>query len=147
MIKLHSKGISSDYTEYGGVSTDCKTVGKFITQASAIFGGHLIIKVDGCRYDLFDNPKMRATDDTPIDEVTYACIPGRMTFIVRTRPQPKTVRKSGFVNIYRTLKREYVPIGKVYGEKDECKQDATRNEIILNADFVSIARIEWEEER
>lgn len=33
MIKLDSGNISSDYTHYGNVTTDCKNVGEFMTNA------------------------------------------------------------------------------------------------------------------
>lgn len=138
MIKLNSKGTASDYTEYGSVTTDCKTVGKFMTEAAAIYGGNLTIKVDGCRYILFDNPKIRVTDDTPIDDVTYACKPDSYTFIVKTKPKPKTVRKSGFVAVYNDRGR-WMTNRFVF----DSKEAATRNWNGIQEPIV--AKIEWEE--
>lgn len=145
MIKLHSKCTAPDYTEHGSVTTDCRTVGEFMTEAAAIFGGNLTIKVDGCRYDLFDNPKMRVTDNTPVNEVTYASAPGSMVFAVKTAPKPKPVKKSGWVNLYKTELGNYCIIGKVYGKKKACYEDPSRKEMIVNAEFVTEAKIEWEE--
>ena len=145
MIKLHSNGIASDYTEHGSVTTDCKTVGEFMTQAAAIYGGgELTIKVDGCRYDLSGNPKMRVTDYTPIDEVIYASVPGRMTFIVKTKPKPKTVRKLGWVNLYKVKGVKPIPVGFVYKTKEECDADSSR---IANVrEFLAAAKVEWDQE-
>lgn len=47
MIKLHSAGLAPDCTEHGSVSTGCRTVGDFMTEAAAVYGGKLTIKVDG----------------------------------------------------------------------------------------------------
>lgn len=143
MIKLHSKGTAPDYTEHGSVSTDCKTVGQFMTEAAAIFGGNLTVKVDGCSYEFFDNPKLRVADDTPIDEVTYASTPGSMAFNVKTKAEPKTVKKSGWVNIFQYSNIKPFPAGFVYDDKKSCETD----EAYLNcyALFVAVARIEWEE--
>lgn len=141
MIKLHSSGIAPYYTEYGRVTTDCNTVGQFMTEAAAIYGGELTIKVDGCRYELSNNPKIMVTDDTPIDEITYASIPGRMTFIVKTKPKPKTVRKSGWVNIWRsemdgmTYCGENIFENKTFAER--IGKDCDNN--------IATVKIEWEE--
>lgn len=140
MIKLHSKGTDPDYTENGSVTTDCRTVGEFMTQAAAIYGGNLTIKVDGCRYDLFDNPKLRVADSTPIDEVTYAGAPGSMVFAVKTRPEPRTVKKSGLVNIYRAADdRSKRIVGTIYNTKSEA------NMLPKSAARIAVAKIEWEE--
>lgn len=139
MIKLNSKGTAPDYTEHGSVTTDCRTVGEFMTEAAAIYGGNLTIKVDGCRYDLFDNPKLRVSDGTPLDFVTYASTPGSMVFNVTTKPKPKTVRKSGLVNIFRLCGKMIV--NGLYDSKEEAKK-----EVGISDEFhVATVRVEWEE--
>lgn len=143
MIKLHSSGIASDYTEHGSVTTDCKTVGQFMTEAAAIFSGNLTIKVDGCRYDLSDNTKIRVADDTPIDEITYACVPGSTTFIVSTRPIPKTVRKSGWVAVIDSENRRQ---REVFGDIYDTLEAAKYHNNGCGYKVVGFARIEWEEE-
>lgn len=139
MIKLNSKGTASDYTEHGSVSTDCMTVGEFMTQSAAIYGGNLTIKVDGCRYVLYDNPKLRVSDDTPIDEVTYASTPDSITFIVKTKPKPKTVKKSGWVVVYKD-RGTWMTNPFVFESKDA----AIRNWYGFQEPIA--AKIEWEEE-
>lgn len=140
MIKLHSKGTAPDYTEHGSVTTDCRTVGEFMTEAAAIYGGNLTIKVDGCRYDLFDNPKLRVADDTQLEYVTYASAPGSMVFCIKTKPEPNTVKKSGWVNIYRAADdRAKRIVGTIYDTKSEA------NMLPKSASRIAVARIEWEE--
>lgn len=122
------------------VETDCKTVGEFMTEAAAIYGGGFTINVDGFRYEFFDNPKIRVTDDTPIDDVLYSCAPGSVTFIVKTKPKPKTVKKSGWVNIYRAADDKTKRIvGSIYDTKAEA------NKLPKSAARVAVAKIEWEE--
>lgn len=143
MIKLHSKGTAPDYTEHGSVSTDCKTVGEFMTEAAAIYGGNLTIKVDGCRYDLFDNPKLRVADSTPIDEVTYASAPDSMVFNVKTKPEPKTVNKSGWVNLYRGGILQGINCGyRVFASKQEARDTF---DMTADCEKFAVAKIEWEE--
>jgi hypothetical protein len=64
---------------------------------------------------------------------------------VTAKPKLKTVMKSGWVNLYRTVLGNYCIIGKVYGMENECYTDPTRKEPIINAEFVTTAKIEWEE--
>ncbi|MBO7541931.1 MAG: hypothetical protein J6T33_09760 [Bacteroidales bacterium] len=155
MIKLNSKGTAPDYTEYGSVSTDCVTVGQFMTEAAATYGGGLTIKVDGDRYEFSDNPKIRVTDHTPIEEIAYTSVPRRVTFIVTTRPKPKTVKKSGWVNIYRasfdnyktktnTDNRRLAP--QVYNSKEAAEQ-AVRllSDPVERQMFIATVRVDWEE--
>lgn len=140
MIKLHSQGIAPDYTEHGSVSTDCVTVGQFMTEATATYGGILTIEVDGDRYEFSDKPKIKVTDNTPVGEITYACAPGSITFIVKTKPKPKTVRKSGWVNIYRAIDdRSKRIVGTIYDTKAEA------NKLPKSAERIAVAKIEWEE--
>lgn len=143
MIKLHSIGTAPDYTEHGSVSTDCKTVGEFMNQAASKFGGNLTIKVDGCRYDLFDSPKLRVADGTLIGEVTYTSIPGGMTFIIKTKPRPKTVKKSGFVNLYRGGILFGINCGyRVFSSEQEARDIF---DMTAECDKFAVAKIEWEE--
>lgn len=140
MIKLNSKGTAPDYAEHGSVSTDCKTVGKFMTEAAAIFGGNVTVIVDGCRYEFYDNPKIRVADDTPVGEITYTSVPGGITFIVKTKPKHKTVKRSGWINIYdydgaRTTSR------RIFETESGAKF------ALSNAGYQKVAtvRVEWEE--
>ena len=131
------------------VETDCKTVGEFMTEAAAIFGGNITIIVDGCRYEFYDNPKIRVTDDTPLECVAVeradSMLSGVTVLRVTTKPKPKTVKKSMWGNLYKTGLGNYCIIGKMYGKENECYTDPTRKEVIVNADFVTTAKIEWEE--
>ena len=127
------------------IETDCKTVGDFMAEAAAIFGGNVTIIVDGCRYEFHDNPKIRVTDETPLGSVAVeradSLLPGVTVLRVTTAPKPKTVRKSGWVNIYRdgnddnkrTVGTHIFP--SVYA--------ATAPLSLLNC--VATVRIEWEE--
>ena len=126
------------------VETDCKTVGEFMTEAAAMFY-YCVINVDGCRYEFKDSPKVRVTDNTPIGSVT---MDGNGDIFITTKPQPKPkiVKKSGWVNLYRTELGNYCIIGKVYGMENDCYTDPARKEMIINAEFVTTAKIEWEEE-
>lgn len=143
MIKLNSQGTDPDYTEHGSVSTDCVTVGQFMTEAAATYGGGLTIEVDSDRYEFSDKPKIRVTDETPVGEITYACAPGSITFIVKTKPKPKTVKRSGWVNLYQVRGVKPIPVGFVYTTKEECDADASR--IVHKGEFLAAAKVEWEE--
>ena len=141
MIKLDKENFK--------IETDCKTVGEFMTEAAAIFGGNITIIVDGCRYEFYDNPKIRVTDDTPLECVAVeradSMLSGVTVLRVTTKPKPKTVKKSMWGNLYKTGLGNYCIIGKMYGKENECYTDPTRKEVIVNADFVTTAKIEWEE--
>ena len=124
-----------------------------MTEAASVFGGgELTIKVDGCRYDLSGNPKMRVTDYTPIDEVIYASAPGSTTFIVKTKP--KTVWTSGWVNVYRASFDNYKttpdnrrPSPQVYNSKEAAEQAVRLLSYPAERQmFIATAKIEWEEE-
>ena len=143
MIKLNSKGTAPDYTEHGSVTTDCRTVGEFMTEAAAIYGGNLTIKVDGCRYDLFENPKLRVDDSTQLDHVTYASAPGSMVFNIKTKPKPKAVLKSGFVNLYRGGILQGINCGyRVFASEHEARDIF---DMTADCEKFAVAKIEWEE--
>lgn len=128
------------------IETDCKTVGEFMTEAAAFGCGILSIKVDGCLYEFYDNPKIMVTDDTPIGSVFVDRIgaggvgPDVVRITVLTKPKPKTVRHSGWVNIYRAADDKSRRIaGTIYDTKAEA------NELPNSAARIAVARIEWEE--
>lgn len=139
MIKLHSQGTAPDYTEHGSVSTDCKTVGQFMTEAAAIYGGGLMIEVESDRYEFQGNPKIRVTDNTPVGEITYTSVPGGITFIVKIKPKPKTVKQSGWINIFRISGKRI--INGLY----ESKVEAEKAVGIYDEFHVATVRVEWEE--
>lgn len=126
------------------IETDCKTVGEFMTQAAAIFGGNVTVIVDGCRYEFHDSPKIMVTDDTPLGSVALeradSLLSGVTVLRVTTAPKPKTVRKSGWVNIYRaTDDRSKRIVGTIYDTKEEA------NKLPKSAARIAVAKIEWEE--
>lgn len=131
------------------IETDCKTVGEFMTEAAAFGCDRLEIKVDGCRYEFFDNPKIRVTDETPIglvfiDRIGSGGITPDVVYItVVTKPKPKTVRKSGWINMFQFKDSKPFPAGLIYTDKNSCKIDDVY--LHLKDRFVSIAKIEWEE--
>jgi hypothetical protein len=128
------------------IETDCKTVGEFMTQAAAIFGDNrLEINVDGYRYEFFDSPKIKVIDDTPLGSVTVeradSLLSGGTVLSVTTAPKPKTVKRSGWVNIYRDRedeKQRYV------GTRIFPSEYAANAPLSL-VNRVAVARIEWEE--
>ena len=103
MIKLDTKNWK--------VETDCKTVGDFMTEAAELSGGNVTIIVDGCRYEFHDNPTIKVTDNTPLGRVTVepadSLLSGVTVLRVITAQKPKTVKKSGWVNIYRASFENY----------------------------------------
>lgn len=138
MIKLDKENFK--------IETDCRTVGEFMTEAAAIFGGNITIIVDGCRYEFHDNPKIMVTDDTPINFVLLDGIgsggPGHDTVYIKvlTAPKPKTVRKSGWVSIYRAADDSSK---RIVGTIRDTKAEA--NELPKSASRIAVAKIEWEE--
>lgn len=138
MIKLDKENFK--------IETDCKTVGEFMTQAAAIGFDRLEINVDGCRYEFFDSPKIRVTDDTPLDFVLLDGIgsggPGSDTVYIKvlTKPKPKTVKKSGWINIY-----DYDGVRTISRCIFETESGAKF--ALSNAGYTKVAtvRVEWEE--
>lgn len=139
------------------ITTDCKTVGEFMTEAAAIFDSCVII-VDGCRYEFHDSPKTRVTDDTPLGSVAVeraeSLLSGVTVLRVTTAPKPKTVRKSGWVNIYRVNSDNYKttpdnrrPSPQVYNSKEAAEQ-AVRllSDPVERQMFIATVKVEWEEE-
>ncbi|MBQ1196623.1 MAG: hypothetical protein IIV44_05410 [Rikenellaceae bacterium] len=149
MIKLDTKNRK--------VETDCKTVGEFMTEAAELSGGNITIIVDGCRYEFHDNPKIMVTDDTPLCSVIVepvdSLLSGVTVLRVTTKPKPKTVRRSGWVNIYRasfdnykTTPENMRPAPQVYNSKEAAEQafrmlsDPAERKM-----FIATVRVEWEE--
>lgn len=148
MIKLDKENFK--------IETDCKTVGEFMTEAAAIFDSCVII-VDGCRYEFYDSPKTRVTDDTPLGSVAVeradSLLSGVTVLRVTTKPKPKTVRKSGWVNIYRANSDNYKttpdnrrPSPQVYNSKEAAEQ-AVRllSDPVERQMFIATVKVEWEE--
>lgn len=127
------------------ITTDCKTVGEFMTEAAAFFGGNVTAIVDGCRYEFHDSPKTRVTDDTPLGSVAVeradSLLSGVTVLRVTSNPKPKTVMKSGWVNIYRDRKDENKRTVGTHIYPSEYA--ATAPLALLNC--VATVRIEWEE--
>lgn len=127
------------------IETDCKTVGEFMTEAAAIFGGNVTIIVDGCRYEFHDNPKIRVTDDTPLGSVAVeradSLLSGVTVLRVTSEPKHKTVKKSGWVNIYRDRNDEDK---RNVGPRIFPSEYAANSPLSL-PNRVAVARIEWEE--
>lgn len=128
------------------IETDCKTVGEFMTEAAALFANCVVI-VDGCRYEFFDSPKIRVTDDTPLGSVAVeradSLLSGVTVLRVTTAPKPKTVKRSGWVNVFKYSDTDPFPAGVIYPDKKSCESD----EAFLSCKdiFVAVAKIEWEE--
>ena len=137
MIKLDKENFK--------IETDCKTVGEFMTEAAAIFGGNVTVIVDGCRYEFHDNPKVRVTDDTPLGSVAVeradSLLSGVTVLRVTSEPKPKTVKKSGWVNIYRDRNDKYK---RNVGPRIFPSEYAANSPLSL-VNRVAVARIEWEE--
>lgn len=125
------------------VETDCMTVGEFMTEAAAIYGGGLVIEVDGCRYEFHDSPKIRVTDETPLGSVAVeradSLLSGVTVLRVTTKPKPKTLNKSGWINIFRISGKRV--INGLY----ESKAEAEKAVGIYDEFHVATVRVEWEE--
>ena len=139
------------------ITTDCRTVGEFMTEAAAILGGNVTVIVDGCRYEFHDNPEIRVTDDTPLGSITVepadSLLSGAAVLRVTTAPKPKTVRKNGWVNIYRANSDNYKttpdnrrPSPQVYNSKEAAEQ-AVRllSNPVERQMFIATVKVEWEE--
>ena len=124
------------------IETNCKTVGEFMTQAAELSGGNITIIVDGCRYEFHDNPKIRVTDETPLGSVAVeradSLLSGVTVLRVTTKPKPKTVKKSGWIQLYKDSR------GYFAGYVRESKEDFVK-EIGYNCEKVAAVKIEWEE--
>ena len=122
-------------TETNEIKTDCKTVGEFMTQASEIFYCCSII-VDGCRYEFHDSPKVRVTDNTPIGSVT---MDGNGDIFITTKPQPKTVTRHGWVNLYhKGLIDGIIPGCRLFKTEEEA---ADRFDISTECEKLATARV------
>ena len=128
-----------------------------MTEAAELSGGNITIIVDGCRYEFHDNPKIMVTDDTPLCSVIVepvdSLLSGVTVLRVTTKPKPKTVRRSGWVNIYRasfdnykTTPENMRPAPQVYNSKEAAEQafrmlsDPAERKM-----FIATVRVEWEE--
>ena len=127
------------------IETDCRTVGEFMTEAAELSGGNITIIVDGCRYEFHDNPTIKVTDNTPLGSVTVEPADGLLSGVtvlsVTTAPKPKTVKKSGWVNIYRDSNDEH------RRNVGTCifPSEYAANAPLSLVNRVAVARIEWEE--
>lgn len=130
------------------ITIDCKTVGEFMTEAAAFFGGNVTVIVDGCRYEFHDNPKIRVTDDTPLGSVAVervdSLLSGVTVLRVTTKPKPKTVRKSGWVNLYHKGWIDGIIPGCCLFKTEE--EAASCFDISTDCEKLATARVEWEDE-
>lgn len=129
------------------VETNCKTVGEFMTEAAAIFDGNVTIIVDSCRYEFHDNPKIRVTDETPLGSVAVeradSLLSGVTVLRVTTKPKPNTVKKSGFVNLYRGGILQGINCGyRVFASEQEAREIF---DMTADCEKFAVAKIEWEE--
>jgi len=132
MIKINN--------ETNEITTDCKTVGEFITQAAAVFYSCVII-VDGCRYEFVRTPKVRVTDETQIETVT---MDRDCDIVITTKPRPKTVTRHGWVNLYHKGWIDgIIPGSRLFNTQEEA---ADRFDISIDCEKLATARVEWEEE-
>ena len=139
------------------IETDCKTVGEFMTEAAA-FGLSVKVSIDDNDNYFFEGgQKVKVVDGTPIDKVLFDrtdyTLNARASFRVITKPKPKTVRKSGWVNVYRAGFDNYKttpdnrrPAPQVYNSKEAAEQ-AVRllSDPVELQMFTATAKIEWEE--
>ena len=113
-----------------------------MTEAVELSGGNITIIVDGCRYEFHDNPKIMVTDDTPLGSVTFERADSLLSDVavlrVTTKPKPKTVKKSGWIQLYKDSR------GYFAGYVRESKEDFVK-EIGYNCEKVAAVKIEWEE--
>lgn len=135
MIKLDTK----DWK----IETDCKTVGEFMTEASQ-FGLSVKVSIDDLDNYFFEGgQKVKVVDDTPIDKVLFDradyTFNARASFRVFTKPKPKTVRKSGWLNIF--LLAGKCVINGLYDSKEQAEKAVG----ISDEFHVATVRIEWEE--
>ena len=139
------------------IETDCKTVGEFMTEAAA-FGLSVKVSIDDNDNYFFEGgQKVKVVDGTPIDKVLFDrtdyTLNARASFRVITKSKPKTVRKSGWVNVYRAGFDNYKttpdnrrPAPQVYNSKEAAEQ-AVRllSDPVELQMFTATAKIEWEE--
>ena len=124
------------------IETDCKTVGEFMTEAAAL-GLSVKVSIDDCDNYFFEGgQKVKVVDDTPIDKVMFDrtdyTLHARASFRVFTKPKPKTVMKSGWIQLYKDSR------GYFAGYVRESKEDFVK-EIGYNCEKVAAVKIEWEE--
>lgn len=153
MINLNIRGISSDCTEYGTVTTDCVTVGKFITEVCGKYpDSELTFRTEEGREITFKGERnVEVKDFALLDSITWAGGYGEYTFNIKTKP--KIVRREGWVNVYRTSSDNYKttpdnrrPAPQVFNSKEAADQ-AVRllSDQMERRMFVATAHIEWEE--
>ena len=134
MIKLDTKNWK--------VKTDCKTVGEFLTEASA-FGLSVRVLIDeGFQYIFEGGQKVNVDDDTLLDKVYFDnadyLFNDRASFRVYTKSKPNTVKKNGWVAIFNDRGR-WMTNCFVF----DSKEAAIRNWNGIQEPIV--AKIEWEE--
>lgn len=125
------------------IKTDCETVGEFMTEA-ATFGLNVKVTIDdGDEYFFKGGQKTKVVDNTPIDKVLFdrtdylfnSCA----SFRVFTKPKPKTVRKIGWLNIFRIGGKRV--INGLYDSKEQADKAVG----ISDEFHVATVRVEWEE--
>ena len=127
------------------VVTDCRTVGEFMTEAAALFGGHVLISVDGCRYEFHDRPKVKVTDDTPIKDVQWEgsgnVFINQEWIRIVTEPKPKTVKREGWVAVIDDPENGREMYGDIYDTLEAAKY----HNCGCGYKIVGFAHVEWEE--
>lgn len=143
MIKCESGNMSGDGASCGYVTTDCLTVGQFVTEAVAKFSkGEITFQVDDATFTVRGkgNEAFRYESRLKIDSVEYVSgWTDDIIFIVKTKP--KTVKREGWVNIYdnHNAARPRLAGRNIYPTKEaaETPIDLERR--------IAVAHIEWEE--
>ena len=129
------------------IETDCRTVGEFMTEASQ-FGLSVKVTIDDCdEYFFKGGQKTKVVDNTPIDKVLFDrtdyLFNARTSFRVFTKPKPNTVKKSGFVNLYRGGILQGINCGyRVFASEQESREIF---DMTADCEKFAVAKIEWEE--
>ncbi len=144
MIKCESENLRGDYMRSGYVTTDHKTVGPFITEASEIYSD-LTVTIDGVEnLEIKGHGKIKISDNREIDSVTYVLGCKDVNLYIKTKPKPKYRKYQGWVAVVEAnpdTRRDR----EVYGDIYETLEGAKYNNSLCGYNVVGYAHIEWEE--
>lgn len=145
MIKLDSGTLRGDYTSFGTVTTDCATVGRFITEAAAQFknvdfniDGRSALKIEG------GGGEFVSSDYRLIEEIRYVETPsptGYTEFYIKTKPAPKFETHEGWVKVWRGHDGIVYCGDLIFRSKQEVVSYIRAN----NIKVIDIVKIEWKE--
>lgn len=144
MISIDGGNIADDYTQYGRVRTDHKTVGGFMVEAAKIFNDVRICIDENNTFEFKGCIDVKIKDDTEIESVRYVDFPyGYIKFFITTKPEPEHIMREGWIAIYKGFEYD---LPRADANICDTREKAEHYGRIAGNGLIDVVKIRWKEE-